>query len=56
MGGGNLIVYGLVDVAAGLGIGPRYRDSKSRVLPLDDPATIGGTDAGEAHINHIAPQ
>ena len=25
-------------VAAGEGVGPSYRDSKSRVLPLDDPA------------------
>lgn len=26
--------------AAGLGLEPRYRDSKSRVLPLDDPANL----------------
>src|SRR3989344_2897395 len=27
-------------VTAGLGIEPRYRASKARVLPLDDPATV----------------
>ena len=26
------------NLAAGEGVGPSYRDSKSRVLPLDDPA------------------
>ena len=32
--------YGFLSTAAGLGFEPRYRDPKSRVLPLDDPAAV----------------
>ena len=35
-----MLVRALSTSAAGLGIGPRLRDPKSPVLPLNDPAIL----------------